>query len=254
MITDRVEFVNSTGQNLSGILEFPDGGVPDAFVLFAHCFTCSKDYKSAFYSGRALVERGYGVLRFDFTGLGNSEGDFADTNFFSNVEDLISAAGYLTQKYRGPQLLVGHSLGGAAVLHAAGKIPSSTAVATIAAPSSPKNLVRLADGRREELERAGSIEISVGGRPFRIGKKFFDALELTRMDETIRKLGRALLVLHSPADKIVSIDNAHHIFQQARHPKSFVSLDGADHLLSNPEDARYAGDVIASWAGKYMGG
>jgi len=254
MIAERVEFVNSTGQNLSGILELPGGEASGAFVLFAHCFTCSKDYKSVFYGGRALVERGYGVLRFDFTGLGDSEGDFADTNFFSNVEDLVSAAGFLAQKYQGPQLLVGHSLGGAAVLHAARKVPSSRVVATIAAPSSPNNLVRLAEGRREELERTGSIKISVGGRPFRIGKKFFDALELTRMDETIRELGRPLLVLHSPADKIVGIDNAFHIFEQARHPKSFVSLDGADHLLSNPDDAHYAGDVIASWAGKYMGG
>lgn len=253
MITDRVEFPNSTGQNLSGILEKPSGEAPVAFALFAHCFTCSKDYKSVFHSGRAMVERGYAVLRFDFTGLGESEGDFADTSFFSNVEDLISAADFLARNYEGPKLLVGHSLGGAAVLQAAGRIHSSTAVATIAAPSSPKNLVRLAGDRRVELERAGSIEVNVGARPFRIGKKFFDALELTSMDDTIRELGRALLVLHSPADKVVDIENAARIFERAQHPKSFVSLGAADHLLSNPKDGRYAGEVISAWAGRYVG-
>jgi putative redox protein len=250
--TEQVEFRNESGQKLSGRLELPPGNDPAAFALFAHCFTCSKDYRSAVYTSRALAEYGYAVLRFDFTGLGESEGDFADTSFFSNVDDLVAAAGFLGKKYQAPKLLIGHSLGGAAVLHAAGKIPASKAVATIAAPCSPKNLGRFADGRQEELNKTGAIDVSIAGRPFKIGKQFFDALETTNMDKTIAGLGRALLVLHSPADRVVGIDNAAHIFEKAGHPKSFVSLDGADHLLSKSEDARYAGEVIGAWAEKYI--
>jgi putative redox protein len=253
MSTDQVEFQNDAGQRLSGRLEKQQNEKPVAYVLFAHCFTCSKDYKSVIYTSRALAEHRYAVLRFDFTGLGESEGDFSHTSFFSNVEDLVSAARFLEKSYEAPRLLIGHSLGGAAVLQAAKKIPASRAIATIGAPCSPKNLARFAEGRREELETVGTIDVSIAGRMFKIGKQFFDALEMTRMEETIRNLGRALLVLHSPMDRVVSIDNAAHIFKAAKHPKSFVSLDRADHLLLNPEDARYAGDVIAAWAKKYIG-
>jgi putative redox protein len=253
MKTERIVFQNENGQKLSGRLELPPQGDPAAFALFAHCFTCSKDYKSAVFTSRALTGRGYAVLRFDFTGLGESEGEFADTSFFSNVDDLVAAAKYLGAEHEEPKLLIGHSLGGAAVLQAAGRIPASKAVATIAAPCSPKNLSRFADGRQTELAAAGAIDVSIAGRSFKIGKRFFDDLEQTHMDKTIAGLGKALLVLHSPADRTVAIENAAHIFAKAKHPKSFVVLDGADHLLSNPDDARYAGDVIGAWADRYVG-
>jgi putative redox protein len=251
--SDRVEFQNEEGHTLSGRLEMPDGDGPAAYAMFAHCFTCSKDYKAITYVSRTLAEHGIGVLRFDFTGLGESEGDFTDTSFSSNVEDLLAAARFLDEDYEAPQLLVGHSLGGAAVLQAAARIPSSRAVATIAAPCSPKHLERLVTGRRAELEQKGEIEVSISGRPFRIKKRFVEDLEELRMDETIRRLGRALLVMHSPLDRTVSLENAEHIFETAQQPKSFVTLDEADHLLLNPADARYAGEVIAAWAGKYVG-
>lgn len=253
MKTERVEFQNEEGHVLSGRLEMPVDEKPVAYALFAHCFTCSKDYKSVTYISRTLAEQGIAVLRFDFTGLGESEGDFSDTNFSSNVDDLVAAARFLEEDYKGPALLMGHSFGGAAVLQAAARIPSSKAVVTIAAPCSPQHLERLVTGRREELEKHGEIEVTIAGRPFRIKKQFVDDLETLRMDETIRNLGRALLVFHSPIDEVVSIDNAAHIFKTAKHPKSFVTLDNADHLLLDPDDARYAGNVIAAWAQKYVG-
>jgi len=251
--TDKVEFQNDKGHVLAGRLESPYGDEPAAYAMFAHCFTCSKDYKAITYVSRALAENGIAVLRFDFTGLGESEGDFVDTNFSTNVDDLVAAARFLEEDYEAPKLLVGHSLGGAAVLQAAGRIPSSTAVATIAAPCSPRHLERLVTDRRAELEEKGEIEVSVAGRPFRIKKQFVEDLEELRMDETIRGLGRALLVMHSPADTTVAMENATHIFETASEPKSFVTLEGADHLLLDPVDARYAGNVIAAWASRYLG-
>jgi len=248
----RVEFQNEDGHTLSGRLEMPDGDVAAAYAIFAHCFTCSKDYKAITYVSRTLAERGIAVLRFDFTGLGESEGDFTDTNFSSNVDDLVAAARFLDEDYAAPKLLVGHSLGGAAVLQAAARIPSSRAVATIAAPCSPRHLERLVTDRRAELEQRGEIEVSIAGRPFRIKKQFVEDMEELRMDETIRNLGRALLVMHSPLDRTVNIENAEHIFETAKHPKSFVALNEADHLLLNPVDARYAGEVIAAWALRYV--
>jgi len=251
--TERVEFQNADGHVLSGRLEMPVDEKPVAYALFAHCFTCSKDYKSVTYISRTLAEQGIAVLRFDFTGLGESEGEFSDTNFSSNVDDLVAAARFLEEDYEGPALLMGHSFGGAAVLQAAAKIRSSKAVVTIAAPCSPQHLERLVTGRREELDKHGEIEVTIAGRPFRIKKQFVEDLETLRMDETIRNLGRALLVFHSPIDQVVSIDNAAHIFKTAKHPKSFVTLDSADHLLLDPDDARYAGNVIAAWTRKYIG-
>jgi putative redox protein len=250
--SDRVEFQNENGHTLSGRMEMPEGDAAVAYAVFAHCFTCSKDYKAITYVSRTLAERGIAVLRFDFTGLGESEGDFTDTNFSSNVDDLVAAARFLDEDYEAPRLMIGHSLGGAAVLQAAARIPSSTAVATIAAPCSPQHLERLVTGRRAELETKGEIEVSISGRPFRIKKQFVEDLEALRMDETIRSLGRALLVMHSPADRTVKLENATHIFETANHPKSFVSLGEADHLLLDPVDARYVGEVIASWAGRYL--
>jgi putative redox protein len=249
--SDKVEFQNEDGHTLSGRLEMPEGSAA-AYAIFAHCFTCSKDYKAITYVSRTLAGRGIAVLRFDFTGLGESEGDFTDTNFSSNVDDLVAAARFLDEDYEAPKLLVGHSLGGAAVLQAAGRIPSSRAVATIAAPCSPRHLERLVTNRRAELEQKGEIEVSIAGRPFRIKKQFVEDLEELRMDEAIRNLGCALLVMHSPLDRTVNIENAEHIFETAKHPKSFVALNEADHLLLDPVDASYAGDMIAAWALRYV--
>jgi len=253
MQSRRIRFPNSSGENLAARLDFPIDKTPVAFALFAHCFTCSKSLKAVGNIIRALNERGIAVLRFDFTGLGESEGEFADTNFSSNVEDLVSAADYLAGKYEAPKLLIGHSLGGAAVLKAASKIPSAAAVATLGAPSEPTHVKRLLSGAIEAIETTGEAEVTLAGRPFKIKKQFLDDLTASRMDDTIRSLGRALLVLHSPIDQIVGVDNAQRIFKAARHPKSFVSLDGADHLLGKEVDSCYAGDVIASWAAKYLG-
>jgi len=251
--TKRIEFLNEKGHRLAGRLELPAGREQVAYALFAHCFTCSKDYKAVANVSRALAGEGITVLRFDFTGLGESEGEFSDTNFSSNVDDLVAAARYLAEEYESPKILIGHSLGGAAVLQAASRIPSAAAVATIAAPSDPKRLSRLYTGRGRELDERGEIEVSIAGRPFRIKKQFADDLERTHMDETIRNLRRALIVFHSPLDEVVSIENAAHIFKTAKHPKSFVSLDRADHLLTREEDSLYVGRVIAAWASRYVG-
>jgi alpha/beta superfamily hydrolase len=246
--TQTVEFQNGDGLILSGRLEMPVDEKPIAFAMFAHCFTCTKDYKSVTYISRQLAGQGIAVLRFDFAGLGESEGDFSDTNFSTNVDDLVAAARFLEEDYDAPKILIGHSFGGAAVLQAASRIPSSKAVVTIAAPCSPKHLKHLVSGKREELESRGETVVSVSGRPFTIKKQFVDDLEELRMDESIRNLDRALLVFHSPADEVVSIDNAEHIFQTAAHPKSFVTLDKAHHLLLDADDATYVGKVIAAWA------
>jgi putative redox protein len=193
------------------------------------------------------------VLRLDFTGLGESEGDFADTNFSSNVTDLIAAAEFLEAEFQPPKVLIGHSLGGAAVLQAAARIPSSVAVVTIAAPSETAHLARLLEATKPAIEARGEAEVTIGGRTFTIKKQFLDDLERTQMRETIHNLNRALLVLHSPQDQTVSIDNAAQVFQAAQYPKSFASLDGADHLLSDPGDSQYVGSLIATWASRYIG-
>lgn len=234
------------------MLELPVDEAPDAYALFAHCFTCSKNFKAATHISRALAAEGFGVLRFDFTGLGESEGDFADTSFSSNVDDVVAAAAFLDHEYDAPALLVGHSLGGAAVLQAAGRIAPVRAVATIGAPCEPSHVTNLFAGATDEIEERGEVEVSIAGRRFKIKKQFIDDLETTRMQEIIRGLGRALMILHSPVDDIVGIDNAASIFAAARHPKSFVSLDRADHLLSEQRDSRYVGRVIAAWARKYI--
>jgi putative redox protein len=253
MKRERLEFTNEDGVTLSGILDLPADEEPDAYAIFAHCFTCSKNFKAPAYVSRALAARGVAVLRFDFTGLGESEGDFADTTFSSNVDDLVAAARFLEHEYDAPRMLIGHSLGGAAVLQAAAKIESVRAVATINAPAEPSHVQRAFEGRLDELEADGEIEVSIGGRPFTISKQFVDDLDRTRMRETIENLDRALLVLHAPLDDVVGVENAGHIFDSAKHPKSFVSLDHADHLLSEQNDARYVGAVIAAWGRRYLG-
>lgn len=251
MATQAIEFTSSQNIKLAGRLELPEGK-PQAWALFAHCFTCSKDSRAAIHIARALVEKGFGVLRFDFTGLGGSGGDFANTNFSSNVEDLVAAANWLRENHAAPSLLVGHSLGGAAVLAAAGKIPESKAVATLAAPFEPAHVVAQFGDKQEEIREAGQAEVCLGGRPFLIKSSFIDDLSQHQQAERIKNLRKALLVLHAPLDDVVSVNNATDIFITAKHPKSFVSLDNADHLLSNKDDARYAAEVIAAWAGRYV--
>ena len=250
----RETFRNRDGELLSGRLDLPPGGLPGAYALFAHCFTCTKDSRAAAYISRALTDNNIAVFRFDFTGLGESAGDFAETNFSSNVTDLVAAADFMQTNYTGPRLLIGHSLGGAAVIRAAAQINSARAVVTIGSPHDPGHVLRHFQGYREEIERRGSAAVAIEGRPFRIKKTFLDDLEGNRGTGAVRNLNRALLVLHSPQDDTVGIDNAAAIFKEARHPKSFVSLDDADHLLSRPADARYAGLLIAAWADRYIAG
>jgi uncharacterized OsmC-like protein/alpha/beta superfamily hydrolase len=249
----KLQFKNKDGQILSARLDLPVDGQPAAFALFAHCFTCSKNTKAIAHISRALTHEGIAVLRFDFTGLGESEGDFADTNFSSNVDDLVAAAEFLKSDYQAPKILIGHSLGGAAVIQAAGRIPSSKAVVAIAAPADPQHLTHALGSVTQTIERHGEAEVNLAGRTFKLKKQFLDDLQFINMKEALKNLNKALLVLHSPMDETVAIDNAAQIFQAARHPKSFVSLDKADHLLSNPDDSLYAGSVIAAWALRYIG-
>jgi putative redox protein len=250
----KLQFANKTGQKLSARLDLPLDGKPLAYALFAHCFTCSKNLKAIAHISRALTREGIAVLRFDFTGLGESEGDFADTNFSSNVGDLVAAAQFLQSNFEAPKILIGHSFGGAAVLQAASAIPSSQAVVTIAAPADPGHVRHALGSTKEKIERQGEAEVRLAGRTFRIKKQFLDELTVVNMQETLRKLDKALLIFHSPIDDVVGIENAAQIFQAARHPKSFISLDQADHLLTNSNDSQYVGSVIAAWAVKYLDG
>lgn len=252
MKSQKLTFPGSTGESLAARLDIPDKGEPEAYVLFAHCFTCSKNLKAVGNIARSLTDEGFAVFRFDFTGLGESEGDFANTNFSSNIEDLIAAADFMGSEFSAPDILVGHSLGGAAVLQAAHQIESCKAVATIAAPSSPEHVIKNFAPKLDEIEEKGEAEVTLAGRPFKIKKQFLDDLEKTNMDNRIRNLKRALLVFHSPLDNTVGIDNAGDIFRQAKHPKSFISLDNADHLLSEEEDSEYVGTMLATWASKYL--
>jgi putative redox protein len=251
MPTQRIEFPGSQGEMLAGRLDTPETA-PRAWALFAHCFTCSKDGKAAAYIARALAEAGFGVLRFDFTGLGGSGGDFANTHFSSNVGDLVAAADWLRRHHGPPALLVGHSLGGAAVLAAADRVADCRALATLGAPFEPSHVTRqFADGLKL-IEEEGQATVQLAGRPFTIRREFVADLAGQAQASRIRELRRPLLVLHSPLDQVVSVESARQIFEAARHPKSFVSLDSASHLLDNAADARYAAGVIAAWAQRYL--
>ncbi len=247
----KVTFENRNGETLSGILDLPTEE-PVAYALFAHCFTCSKNLRAASNIARALNDERIAVLRFDFTGLGQSEGEFSDTNFSSNVDDLLAAVDFLDRKHGDVSILVGHSLGGTAVLQAAMHVDSVVAVATIGSPAEPAHVAKMFKGHEESLRENGEAEVDLGGRPFLVKQQFVDDLEQHDVQGSIGKLRKALLIMHAPLDNIVEIDNAADLFVAAKHPKSFVSLDSADHLLSNDDDSRYAGQVLAAWASRYL--
>jgi alpha-beta hydrolase superfamily lysophospholipase len=251
MSLDRFEFKSVRGDRLAAILDHPVGE-PSCYALFAHCFTCGKDNLAARRIAESLTLRGIAVLRFDFTGIGASEGEFANTTFSSNVVDLVAAADHLRQTHAAPSILIGHSLGGAAVLCAAEKIAEVQAVVTIAAPSDPAHVVGLFQEHVADIRANGEIEVALAGRPFRIRREFLDDVAEQRLTERVSDLRRPLLIFHSPSDATVGVDNASKIFAAAKHPKSFVSLADADHLLSRRGDAIYVAHVIAAWAKRYL--
>ncbi|MCC6888542.1 MAG: OsmC family protein [Hyphomicrobiales bacterium] len=251
MPAERFDFPNATGTRLAAVLNLP-AAAPRAYALFAHCFACGKNALAASRVARSLTASGIAVLRFDFTGIGASEGEFANTTFSSNVADLVAAAEHLRKTRGAPAILIGHSLGGAAVLAAAEAIPEARAVVTIAAPSDPAHVTNLFRDRLAAPAQSGEIEVTLAGRPFRIGRAFLDDIAEHKLTEAIARLRKALLIFHSPTDDTVGIDNASRIFAAARHPKSFVSLAGADHLLTQDSDAAYVGTVLAAWAERYL--
>lgn len=247
----RFQFTGSEGHQLAAALDTPDGAI-SAYALFAHCFTCGKDVLAASRIALALAAKGIAVLRFDFTGLGSSEGDFANSTFSSNVADLVRAADHLRETRKAPAILIGHSLGGAAILAAAGQIPDAKAVVTIAAPSDPAHVTGFFKDRIEDIRKTGKVEVTLAGRPFQIKREFLDDIAEHGLMTHVANLHKALLIMHAPTDGTVSIDNATRIFVAAKHPKSFVSLADADHLLTDRRDANYVADVIAAWAERYV--
>jgi uncharacterized OsmC-like protein/alpha-beta hydrolase superfamily lysophospholipase len=252
MPTERFQFTSEDGHQLAAALDLPDRE-PLAYALFAHCFTCGKDVLAARRIAAALADKGIAVLRFDFTGLGSSEGDFANSTFTSNVADLVRAADHLRATRKAPTLLIGHSLGGAAILAAAERVPEAAAVVTIAAPSDPSHVTGLFKDRIEEIRQNGRADVSLAGRPFPITRQFLDDIAEHALMQHVTQLHKALLVMHAPTDHTVGIDNATRIFVAAKHPKSFVSLADADHLLSDKRDTSYAAEVITAWASRYIG-
>jgi len=247
----KLEFPNSNGENLAANLELPEGQ-PRAYALFAHCFSCSKDLAGVSRISRRLREKGVAILRFDFTGLGHSEGDFSNTNFSSNVDDLLSASAFLRQHYHAPSLLIGQSLGGAAVLSSAPQIPEAKAVVTIGAPSDTDHVKHLFVGQLDEIEKNGFAEVSLGGRKFKIKKQFIEDISENHVLKKVANMDKSLLIFHSPQDETVSIEHAAKIYMAAKHPKSFISLDGADHMLTNKEDSAYVADLISAWCLRYL--
>ena len=251
MITERIEFEGHSGLKLAARLDRPDGAAGPT-ALFAHCFTCSKDIPAARSVSAALADIGFAVMRFDFTGLGHSDGEFENTNFTSNVEDLVRAAQFLGSRGMPPALLIGHSLGGAAVLKAAGRIESAKAVVTIGAPADPAHVAHNFADNLDEIRSRGQASVSLGGRQFTIKRQFIEDIDANNLSPAIANLRKALLVLHAPRDQTVGIENAARIFQSAKHPKSFVTLDDANHLITRAADAEYAAHVIAAWSRKYV--
>ncbi len=247
-----ITFVNRKAQTLAGVLHMPEAGQPHACAIFAHCFTCTKNSKAAVRISEALAAEGITVLRFDFTGLGQSEGEFSDTHFSSNVDDLVDAAAFMAARGEPPALLIGHSLGGTAVLAAAHEIESAVAVATIGSPANAEHVLQLIDEDIQEIESHGQATVRLAGRPFKIKKDFIEDARTQSVCEDLHRLDKALLVMHSPLDEQVSIDQATRIYSNANHPKSFISLDDANHLLTRDQDSRYAARVLATWASGYI--
>ncbi|TYA69911.1 bifunctional alpha/beta hydrolase/OsmC family protein [Seonamhaeicola marinus] len=248
----KLDIKNKNGQKLQAFLELPANQKPKNYAVFAHCFTCSSSLSAVKNISRALTSHGFGVVRFDFTGLGRSEGEFAESYFSANVQDLISVSEFLEAHYQAPSLLVGHSLGGAAVLVAGSRLDSVKAIATVGAPASVSHVKHLFSHGIHEVEEKGEVEINIGGRPFRIDKDFVDDFDKTDLPEIVKNLRKPLLIMHAPFDTIVGIENAQKLYHYAHHPKSFISLDGADHLLTNSEDSNYVGDIIGSWVKRYF--
>jgi uncharacterized OsmC-like protein/alpha/beta superfamily hydrolase len=248
----KVIFKNSAGEVLSAKLSLPPNQRPHNYVVFAHCFTCTKNLKAIHNISGALTSLGFAVLSFDFTGLGESEGEFSKTNFSSNISDLIAATDFLKEEFQSPSLIIGHSLGGAAAIIAASKVRSIKAVAVIGAPSDPEHVLKLLSEDLDTIMKKGEAHVNIGGQQFRIKKQFVEDLQKQSLTETLAKLRKSILIMHSPQDKIVGINNSAELFKAAHHPKSFVSLDGADHLLGQKEDSLYAGHVIAAWAKRYL--
>jgi uncharacterized OsmC-like protein/pimeloyl-ACP methyl ester carboxylesterase len=249
--SERVEFIGSLGDKLAARLEL-SVGPPKAYAIFAHCFSCSKDIFAATRISRRLAQQGIAVLRFDFTGLGQSDGDFSNSNFSSNIEDLVKAAAFLTDKYQAPTLLIGHSLGGAAVIAAAHDIPSVRAVATVGAPADAEHVSHQFKDDIATIERDGEAEVSLSGRAFTVRAQFLRDIAGRSLEQAAATLNRPLLITHSPIDEVVGVENATRLFIAAKHPKSFFSLDGADHLLSDAESALHTANVIAAWAERYV--
>ncbi len=247
----KLTFKGSSGETLAAKLDAPEGEIR-AYALFAHCFTCTKDIFAASNIAKTLKARGIAVVRFDFTGLGSSEGDFANTNFSSNVEDLVAAADYMRDELEAPAIIIGHSLGGSAVLAAAGKISEAKAVVTLGSPADVAHVAHNFQSARDEILTTGEADVCLVGRPFKIKKQFIEDIEGVKLEKHVRSLGKALLVLHAPLDQTVGVENAAQIFGWAKHPKSYVSLDDADHLISRKEDAEYAANIIATWTEKYL--
>ncbi|MGP1393904.1 MAG: bifunctional alpha/beta hydrolase/OsmC family protein [Inquilinaceae bacterium] len=250
---EKITFSGALGHPLAARLDRPAGPVR-AYALFAHCFTCTKDIFAAGRIAQSLTEAGIAVLRFDFTGLGASDGEFANTNFSSNVGDLRAAIDHMRSTLEAPKIIIGHSLGGAAVLAAAGDVPEIRAVATIGAPFDPGHVAHLFDAHRAEIEEKGEAEVTLVGRPFRIQKQFLDDIAEQNQTARIARLGKPLVIFHAPRDATVGVENARLIYDAAKHPKSFISLDDADHLLSRRADAEYVAAVLAAWASRYIGG
>ena len=251
MPTERITFQSHTGETLAARLDLPDG--PHlATALFAHCFSCSKDIPAARRIASRLAAMGIAVLRFDFTGLGHSQGEFQNTTFTSNVNDLHAASAYLTQRDMAPSLLIGHSLGGAAVLKAAADMAHIKAVVTLGAPFDPGHVTHNFADALDEIRDKGVAPVNLGGRPFHIGREFVEDVQAAELAPAIANLKAALLVMHAPRDAVVGVENATQIFVAAKHPKSFVTLDNADHLITTPQDAEYAAEVIAAWSARYL--
>lgn len=252
MKREKVTFKNSRGTTLSGSVELPENTSPKAFAIFSHCFTCNKNLINVKYISEALSEKRIAVLRFDFTGLGDSDGNFAETTFTSNIDDLLKAAEFLKNNYEVPKLLVGHSLGGAASIMATEQLDSVKALSLLGTPSTLDHIGRLFKNKLDEINLFGSAMIDVAGRDVEIGKGFVDDLANYNIKKTLNNLTKPLLILHSPQDEMVNIEHATAIFMAARHPKSFVALDGIDHLIKNIKDARYVGSLIGEWAMRYF--